>query len=61
MSEWIRCEDRMPEEDGRYLVTEIYDSGKWVGVCSLRRGKWDISLVKYWKPLPTPPKSEEQQ
>lgn len=53
MTEWIKTSERMPDEDGRYLVVEKHASGYiWVGVCSLRNGKWDISNVIAWDKLP---------
>lgn len=53
MSKWISVKERLPEKDGRYLVTEIYSS-PWVGVCSLRQGKWDSGSVSHWMELPEP-------
>jgi len=55
MSEWISVTDKLPEKDGRYLIVEDAPY-KWVGVCSIRNGKWDSSSVIYWMPLPEPPK-----
>lgn len=51
---WIKCNERMPGEDGRYLVVECY-AYYWVGICSLRDGKWDSPTVKYWMSLPELP------
>lgn len=50
---WIKAADRMPEEDGRYLVTENH-SYKWVGVCSMRNGVFDMGIT-HWMPLPGAP------
>ena len=52
-SNWISVKERLPEKDGRYLVTETYSS-PWVGVCSLRNGKWDSGSVSHWMYLPEP-------
>ena len=54
MTDWKKCEDQMPEKDGRYLVTETYDypGFKWVGVCSVRAGRWHIAKVTHWMELP---------
>jgi len=51
---WISVKDRLPEKDGRYLVVEDHHY-KWVGVCSMRNGKFDYP-VKYWMPIPEAPK-----
>jgi Protein of unknown function (DUF551) len=53
-NEWIKCSDSMPEKDGRYIVAS---HGSWVHVeiCSLRHGKWDITRISHWMPLPNPP------
>lgn len=53
MSEWISVSERLPEKDGRYLVVEEHCSN-WVGVSSMRHGKFDMD-VTYWMPLPTVP------
>lgn len=53
---WISVKDRMPTENGRYLVVErhLY---KWVGVSTMRNGKFDMPIT-YWMPLPEPPEKE---
>jgi len=52
---WISIKDKLPENDGRYLVcTEFWS--RWVGVSSLRNGKWDDTKVSHWMNLPEPPK-----
>lgn len=53
-SKWIKVTDRMPDEDGRYLIVEsiLY---VWVGVCSFRQGRWDSPTVTHWMPLPEKP------
>jgi len=53
---WIACADQMPEKDGRYLVYETHSFHSWIGVCSLRKGIWDIAAVTHWMLLPEPPK-----
>ena len=53
MNNWIKCSERQPEKDGRYLVTERWHStGYWVGVSSVRNGKWDSAEVIAWQELP---------
>ncbi len=56
MSEWVSVEeDGLPEKDGRYLVVEGYRQYNWVGISTMRQGKFDIS-VSHWMPLPEAPK-----
>ena len=56
MNEWISIEERIPEKDGRYIVFE--PRYKWVGVSSVRQGKFDDITSTHWQPLPEPPKGE---
>jgi Protein of unknown function (DUF551) len=59
MSDWIKCSERMPDKDGRYLIVENYGWHRSVGVCSLHQGKWDMSsLITHWQLLPEPPEEE---
>lgn len=53
MNNWIKCSERMPDKDGRYLVFE--SPYNWIGVSSLREGKWDCKQTTYWCPLPEKP------
>jgi hypothetical protein len=55
MIEWISCKEKMPEKDGRYLVVEVFINHHWVGVSSLRGGKWDCVKTEWWAELPTAP------
>ncbi len=55
--EWISVKERMPEKDGRYLVVEDHHT-IWVGVASMRAGKFDIP-IKYWQEVPEPPKEND--
>jgi len=56
---WVKCSDRLPAKDGRYLVTEGWQRGDaWTGVCSLRQGKWDSNLIIAWQELPEPYKGD---
>lgn len=53
---WTSIKNKIPEADGRYLVCEKMSGGyKWVGVSSLRHGKWDCSMTTHWMELPAPP------
>ncbi len=63
---WIRVEDGLPEDHGRFLcwVTEQNDLGKsgYVWNCCFHfiEKMWSDSLkpmhVTHWQPLPSPPK-----
>lgn len=52
-NKWIDAKEQMPEKDGRYLVVEDH-SYKWIGVSTMRNGKFDMP-IKYWMELPSPP------
>jgi len=59
MTEWIKCSDKMPDKDGRYLVCEQY-STLWIGVSSLRKGVFDGGVTTtHWMPLPEPPELDK--
>lgn len=66
-SGWISCSERMPEEDGEYLLVsngEIkvlpYMDGEFYNDWPSAFRHWDkISVnVTHWIPLPEPPKAE---
>lgn len=60
MSEWIRLTDKKPEKDGRYLVCVPYASfPSWIGVSTLRHGKFDDTTASHWMPLPLAPDSPQ--
>ena len=73
-TKWIPCSERLPDEDGQYLITvkykhvnnsydDIYaEHGEWFD------GKWDMFCLGHcgevegiiaWMPLPKPYKEEE--
>lgn len=58
--EWIPCSERLPEEDGAYLVSGTWESGKVVvDDCdfSVSDGYFDVAWnfdVEAWMPLPDP-------
>jgi hypothetical protein len=54
MSEWIAIKDRLPDKDGRYLV--YVPHWNWIGVSSLRQGKFDDTTATHWMILPEKPK-----
>jgi hypothetical protein len=53
--QWISVDERLPEEDGRYLVA---DGSSWNEIVyfDVDRG-WDeyASIVTRWMPIPEPP------
>lgn len=64
-TEWIRCEDRLPDVSGRYLtynsfrITNCYDYSvvhkKWncLDWMTKRQAKnLEIGSIKYWMPIP---------
>lgn len=73
--EWIPCSERLPEEDGQYLITvkykhvdgydDIYaEHGEWYD------GKWDMFFFGHcgeaegiiaWMPLPEPYKGDKDE
>ena len=57
LNDWIKCVEQMPLKDGRYLVYVPYM--KWVGVSSMRQGKFDDRTASHWQELPLKPEVEE--
>lgn len=65
--QWISVKDRLPEENGNYLVAVNCPRGKWDEICAFDGRDW-VSVdeheeyatkwVTYWMPLPAPPKEE---
>lgn len=54
--EWISVNDRLPEKNGRYLVTCV---GIDIPQIRLYEGTWDsLAEVTHWMPLPELPKGE---
>lgn len=55
-NQWILCSERLPSEDGDYLVTFSLMGVKFpIEVCAFEDGKWDKYLydgVLAWMPLP---------
>jgi hypothetical protein len=57
---WIPCSERMPKEDGNYLISGVWGSGKEaVGDCDFSvndgyfRTAWNFDVLA-WMPLPSP-------
>ncbi len=65
-SKWIPCSERLPEENGNYIVTGTWESGKLVvGECyfSTEDGYFNAHWcfdVAAWQPLPEPYKTESE-
>ena len=66
MSEWISVKDRLPEEDGSYLVYEAkyFGTGVYIGWFNNKKQYFtdeessNVQNVDYWMPMPEPPKGE---
>lgn len=63
MSKWISVEDKLPEEEGGYLVYWLSEgfSHAWhrVSVCYFVEDRFASGSLKqptHWMPLPEPPK-----
>lgn len=59
--QWIPCNERLPKEDGDYLVTLDFAWGKEIEMGEWFEGEWinDNSHVTVaWMPLPNPWKGE---
>lgn len=72
MSEWIKCSDRMPDNDNYVLAADFANKysactpnyqvacyGDWVGSTEWDDGDGNglnMELVTHWMPLPEPPK-----
>lgn len=64
---WIPVTERLPKENGNYLVAINCPRGKWVEICASDGREW-VSVdgyaeyatkwVTHWMPLPEPPKEE---
>lgn len=53
--QWVLCNERMPNEDGYYLVTLEFDYGKEIEMCWLLDGEWvneNSHATVAWMPLP---------
>lgn len=57
MSQWIRCEDSMPQDSETvlimtgYMQTAFWDGDMWVWGDE----SWWPDVVTHWMPLPEPP------
>jgi hypothetical protein len=52
---WISIKDKLPDADGRYLITEKFRFGTtWVGISVFRNKNFGTHSVVAWKELPKP-------
>jgi hypothetical protein len=65
---WIPCSERLPEEDGEYLVTikwkgsysgDVYTETN-IGEYRKKSKDWDRVGITAWMPLPEPYKAESE-
>ena len=72
VSEWIPCSERLPSEQGQYLVTfPLCNEEPWVYILSFNKGKFyetddewgDVEYddVTAWMPLPKPWKGADDE
>lgn len=54
IGEWIPCSERLPEEDGSYLVTRPYYGMFITDNMHFNKGSFTDKYVCAWKPLPAP-------
>lgn len=58
-SEWISVKDRLPENDGHYIVCRTINPYQIVFEARWKEGKWmsvvQLDYITYWMPLPEPP------
>jgi Protein of unknown function (DUF551) len=55
---WIKCSDRLPEKNGRYLAY-CDDQNPGVIGWTFEKERWpDGSKVTHWQPIPDPPAKE---
>lgn len=61
---WIPVTERLPEENGNYLVSVKCPRGKWVEICACdgrdlvsvdEYTEYATKWVTHWMPLPQPP------
>lgn len=64
---WIPCSERLPEDDGYYLVTRLGGNGIEVDISEYEHGYMynngfhKVFQVTAWMPLPEPYKPEQQK
>jgi hypothetical protein len=55
MTNWISVKEKLPDKEGRYFVYVPSPPCPWMGVSSLRNGKFDDTTASHWMPLPSQP------
>lgn len=57
---WIKCEERLPEKDGPYIVVrrDLSDGRLYVSIANCVAGSF-ATYVTHWQPLPTLPTEGE--
>lgn len=63
---WVSCTERLPEEDGLYLVTHSYKYGNTdiavnrvkIMLFWAKSKSWQVDGITAWMPLPQPYKGE---
>lgn len=59
---WIPVSERLPEEDGCYLVTTTGTNNDIIDIAYYTDGIWHkASRIKAWMPLPEPYKAESEE
>lgn len=62
-NKWIPCSERLPEEEGQYLVTLDFSWGKEIEMGDWFNGEWvnpNSHVTVAWMPLPQPYKAESE-
>lgn len=61
--EWIPCSERLPKEEGDYLVTLDFSWGKELEIGEFFEGEWinpNSHVTVAWMPLPESYKAESE-
>ena len=59
---WIPVSERLPKEDGCYLVTTTGTNNDIIDIAYYTDGIWHkASKIKAWMPLPEPYKAESEE
>ncbi len=66
MSDWVKCNDRLPEESDNYIICERYDSKGYECWFSLEDKSWyhargGYQKPTYWMPFPDCPEPEGKE
>jgi hypothetical protein len=62
ISRWIPVSERLPEEDGCYLVTTTGTNNNIIDIAYYTEGIWHkASKIKAWMPLPKPYEPQESE